>query len=66
LLVASQLLTVKLHSRYVKESGDGVGVGVGNFGKVGVGHFTLSIERNPFSAKNQTLRSYRVYISPTK
>jgi len=27
---------------------------------------TLSMERNPFSAKNQTLRSYRVYISPTK
>jgi len=27
---------------------------------------TLSIERNPFSAENQTLRSYRVYISPTK
>jgi len=26
---------------------------------------TLSIERNPFPAKNQTLRSYRVYISPT-
>jgi len=25
---------------------------------------TLSIERNPFSAKNQVLRSYRVYISP--
>jgi len=25
-----------------------------------------SIERNPFSAQNQTLRSYRVYISPTK
>ena len=24
------------------------------------------MERNPFSAKNQTLRSYRVYISPTK
>jgi len=23
------------------------------------------MERNPFSAKNQTLRSYRVYISPT-
>jgi len=22
-------------------------------------------ERNPFSAQNQTLRSYRVYISPT-
>jgi len=22
----------------------------------------LSIERNPFPAKNQTLRSYRVYI----
>jgi len=27
---------------------------------------TLSMERNPFSAKNQTLRSYRVYFSPTK
>jgi len=27
---------------------------------------TLSIERNPFLAQNQTLRSYRVYISPTK
>jgi len=26
----------------------------------------LSIERNPFSAQNQTLRSYRRYISPTK
>jgi len=26
----------------------------------------LLIERNPFSAQNQTLRSYRVYISPTK
>jgi len=24
------------------------------------------MERNPFSAQNQTLRSYRVYISPTK
>jgi len=24
------------------------------------------MERNPFSAKNQTLRSYRIYISPTK
>jgi len=24
------------------------------------------MERNPFSAKNQTLRSYRVNISPTK
>jgi len=23
------------------------------------------MERNPFSAKNQTLRSYRIYISPT-
>jgi len=23
------------------------------------------MERNPFQAKNQTLRSYRVYISPT-
>jgi len=23
------------------------------------------MERNPFSAMNQTLRSYRVYISPT-
>jgi len=29
-------------------------------------HTTLSIERNPFSAQNQTLKSYRVYISPTK
>jgi len=27
---------------------------------------TLSIERNPLPAKNQTLRSYRVHISPTK
>jgi len=27
---------------------------------------TLSIERNPFSAQNQTLRSYGVYLSPTK
>jgi len=27
---------------------------------------TLSIERNPFLAQNQILRSYRVYISPTK
>jgi len=26
----------------------------------------LSIKRNPFSAQNQTLRSCRVYISPTK
>jgi len=26
---------------------------------------SLSIERNPFSAKNQTLRSYKVFISPT-
>jgi len=26
----------------------------------------VSIERNPFSAQNQTLRSYRVHISPTK
>jgi len=26
----------------------------------------LSIERNPSPAKNQTLRSYRVCISPTK
>jgi len=26
----------------------------------------LSLERKPFSAQNQTLRSYRVYISPTK
>jgi len=26
----------------------------------------LSMERNPFSAQNWTLRSYRVYISPTK
>jgi len=26
----------------------------------------LSIERNPFSAQNQTLWSYRVYISPTR
>jgi len=24
------------------------------------------MERNPFSARNQTLRSYRVHISPTK
>jgi len=27
---------------------------------------TLSVEGNPFSAQNQTLRSYRVYVSPTK
>jgi len=27
---------------------------------------TLSIERNPSPAKNQTLSSCRVYISPTK
>jgi len=27
---------------------------------------SLSKERNLFSAQNQTLRSYRVYISPTK
>jgi len=27
---------------------------------------TISMERNAFSAQNQTLRSYRVYISPTK
>jgi len=27
---------------------------------------SLSMDRNPFSAQNQTLRSYRVYISPTK
>jgi len=26
----------------------------------------MSIERNPLSPQNQTLRSYRVYISPTK
>jgi len=26
----------------------------------------VSIERNPFSAQNQTLRSNGVYISPTK
>jgi len=26
----------------------------------------LFVEKNPFSAKNQTLSSYRVYISPTK
>jgi len=25
-----------------------------------------SLERNPFPAKNQTLRSYRVYISPNE
>jgi len=24
------------------------------------------MERNPFSTQKQTLRSYRVYISPTK
>jgi len=24
------------------------------------------MERNPISAKNQTRRSYRIYISPTK
>jgi len=34
LLVATKVLTVKLHSRYVKESESGVG----NFGKVG--HFS--------------------------
>ena len=28
--------------------------------------WTLSMERNPFSAQNHTLRSYRVYISPTQ
>jgi len=40
LLVATKLLKVKLHTRYIKESG--VGVLVGKFGKVeiGVGHFT--------------------------
>jgi len=27
---------------------------------------SLSIEGKPFPAKNQTLRFYRVYISPTK
>ena len=27
---------------------------------------TLSIDRNPFLEKNQTQRSYRVYISPTR
>jgi len=26
----------------------------------------MFMEKNPFSAQNQTLRSYRVYISPTK
>jgi len=26
----------------------------------------MSMERNPFSAQNQTIRSYRAYISPTK
>jgi len=26
---------------------------------------SLSMERNPFPAKNHTQRSYRVYISPT-
>ena len=34
LLVATQLLTAKFHSLYVKETESGVGVGVGNFGKV--------------------------------
>jgi len=28
--------------------------------------FTLSFGRNPFPAKNQTLRPYRVYISPAR
>jgi len=27
---------------------------------------SLIIERKPFPVKNQTLRSHRVYISPTK
>jgi len=27
---------------------------------------SLSIERKPFSGKNQTLRLYKVYISPAK
>jgi len=27
---------------------------------------TLSIERNPFPANNQTQRCYKVYISPTQ
>jgi len=40
LLVAAKLLTVKLRSRYIKGSESGVGDGVGNFGKVGVGDFT--------------------------
>jgi len=26
----------------------------------------LSVERNPFKVKNQTLKSYRVYFSPTR
>jgi len=26
---------------------------------------TRSVERSPFTTKNQTLESYRVYISPT-
>ena len=37
LLVATKLLTAKLHSRYVKDSGGDVG----EFGKVGVGYFTF-------------------------
>jgi len=28
--------------------------------------YILSIERNPFSAQNQTLRSFRGYTSPAK
>ena len=42
LLVGTKLLTAKLHSHYVNESR------VGNFGKVGVGHFTSPL-RNPVS-----------------
>ena len=34
LLIAAKFLTAELHSRYFKESG--IGVGVGNFGKVRV------------------------------
>jgi len=41
------------------------GFSIHHNGKEHTNTCTLSMERNPFSAKNQTLRSYRVYISPT-
>ena len=52
LLVATKLLTAKLHSCYAKESKSGVGggVGIGNFGKVGVG---VGLEH--FSSESSTL-----------